>query len=204
MKKLIVLIGAVLIANSAFGQFGLGLDWGVKGGVNFTHLTNSDLDFGTMKMDSKMKTSFYVGVFAEFPFFLDFLGIQPEIIYSRQGNFYKESGIKVWNRANYLNIPVMFKFYVLNDLSVDVGPQFGFLLNGKMKTKTGGTTTKHSTSSDFKTFDLSFGMGLSYRITHSLDASIRYNLGLTKAAKDKNDGDKSKNGALQVGVGYRF
>lgn len=200
MRKLLLAAAALLISGAAFGQFG-NIDWGVKAGMNISGLTNAD---GIMGMgNSKMKPSIYLGLFAEFPLYTDFIAVQPELIYSRQGNRYESGGVKVWDRVNYLNIPVMFKFYVLEKLSVDVGPQFGFRLNAKTKIKN-GSTEKHSLTDDFKGLDLSFGMGASYKINETIDVSFRYNLGLTKAYKYKNDGDKVKNSVIQLGAGYRF
>ena len=52
-------------------------EWGVKAGLNVSGVSNID--------DSKMKASIYVGAFAEFHV-NDWLGIQPEVIYSRSRN----------------------------------------------------------------------------------------------------------------------
>ena len=55
--------------------------------------------------------------------FNDYLAIQPELVYSRQGARDKVNGDKLKLRANYLNIPVLAKLYVLDELSVDLGPE---------------------------------------------------------------------------------
>lgn len=190
MKKLFILIAAAFLTTGAFAQ---NIEYGIKGGFNMASLTDVD--------DAKFKPSFYLGGFVEFGI-NDFLSIQPELVYSRQGVYHKHSGTKSWSRMNYLNLPVMFKLYVLEDLSLDLGPQFGYMLNAKSKVKFGGATVK-SDINDTKDFDVSFGMGLSYKICSNFDISARYNLGLTETF-DHTGGDKVKNSVIQFGVGYRF
>ena len=105
-------------------------------------------------------------------------------------------------RANYLNIPVLAKLYVLDELSVDLGPEFGFALNAKAKYKDGDTTVKHKMN-DINTLAVNFAIGLSYNWDDFM-FSARYNLGLSNAFdKDKYDGN-NKNRVFQLSVGYRF
>lgn len=187
MKKIILIAAALVISTSAFAQF----DWGVKGGLNISGVRDTDYD---------AKPSFYVGAFAEMEF-MYFLSFQVEAVYSRQGGYDKVDGTKQWLRLNYLNIPVLAKFHVIDKLSINTGPQFGFLLGDKLKTKKGGTTIKHSIDGT-KTFDFSWAIGASYRITPKIDIDARYNIGLNKCAKDVDY--KPKNSVFQIGAGYRF
>ena len=82
-------------------------------------------------------------------------------------------------RANYLNIPVLAKLYVLDELSVVLGPEFGFALNSKEKYKDGDTTGKHKMN-DINTLAVNFAIGLSYNWDDFM-FSARYNLGLINA-----------------------
>lgn len=186
MKKMILAVAALLMVGAASAQVP-GFEWGVKGGLNLSNVTNSD---------GKMKPSIYVGAFAEFGV-NDWLGIQPEVVYSRQGT--ADGDLKL--RFNYLNIPVMAKFYVLDQLSVETGPQFGILLNAKMKNKVDGKNVTADVDGA-KNFDVSWGIGASYRFLSNFDATLRYNIGLTKVFDTGTD--TPKNGVLQLGVGYRF
>lgn len=191
MKKLILTVAALTVSTCAFAQLNLG----IKGGLNFSNIRDTHTDF---------KTSIYIGAFSEFHL-NDFLSFQPELIYSRQGGFDKIGGIKYWERLNYLNIPLMAKFYVFEDrLSIDTGPQFGFMLNGRLKAKDGSTVilTKIP-SSERKTFDVSWGFGVSYKLSYRFDVSCRYNLGLTKCL-DSIGNHKPKNGVIQLGAGLRL
>ena len=104
--------------------------------------------------------------------------------------------------ANYINIQVLSKLYVLDELSVDLGPEFGFALNAKAKYKDDGTTVKHKMN-DINTLAVNFAIGLSYNWDDFM-FSARYNLGLSNVFdKDKYDGN-NKNRVFQLSVGYRF
>lgn len=191
MKKIILAAAALLMCS--YGASAQYIGWGVKAGLNVSTITDSD-------GDAKMKPSIYAGVFAEFMLVDDLLSIQPEVVYSRQGNKYKVDGDNFYNRLNYLNVPVMFKLYLINGLSLDLGPQFGFMINSKAVYK--GDATVKEDIDGLKNFDVSFDMGLSYRFIPQMDVTARYNLGLTKVADI--GGAKSKNGVIQVGLGYMF
>lgn len=186
MKKVILLVACLAMSVGAFAQ-----DWsyGLKGGINLANITD---------LDAKMKPSFHIGAFAEYRI-SDFFGIQPEFVYSRQGSFEKVGNVKEWLRFNYINIPVLAKIYVLDGLSVNLGPQFGLLLNSKSKAKGSGSTLTNKIDGS-KGLDVSFAMGLSFNLDYNWFIDARYNLGLT----DVNKHFDGKNGVLQVGVGYRF
>ena len=203
MKKIFLLVACAFMAAGVCAQPKLG----VKAGLNLASISNTDDE----SIKSKMKPSFYAGVFADFQV-LDFMAISPELLYSRQGFYKKSSGegetYKMWYRTNYLNIPVMVKFTFVEGLSIDVGPQFGFNLNGKMKEKWEydgeSGDEKTSTSNAIKTFDFGMNFGVSYMITEKIDVAARYNLGFTEIRKINTSKDSHHNGVLQIGVGYRF
>lgn len=195
MKKLILLTAALLAFCAAKAQFDVNnFTYGAKVGLNATNISNSDM---------KNKLSFHLGAFAEWKL-SDFVGIQPELVYSRQGarDKYDENGskVKVKTRVNYLNIPILAKLYVLEDLSVDLGPQFGFALNAKSKYKVGGHTSKDKITNN-NTFDFSFAVGASYNFDDFI-FSARYNIGLSNMWDKDKVGENLKNHVFQLSVGY--
>lgn len=119
--------------------------------------------------------------------------LQPELLYSGQGY---DTGIDTEGTIalNYLNIPVIAKYYVTKKLSLKAGPQIGFLLSTK-----GGT---HDYKDLFKTTDFGVNLGIGYKIDNSLNFGARYVLGLSNI----NDvgGTTNKNGVFQLSVGYFF
>lgn len=190
MKKLFVLVAALFMFFGTQAQSDITV--GPKVGFNVSNISNSD---------ANSKFSFHLGGFAEFKM-NDFFAIQPELLYSRQGASDKIEGVKYKLRVNYLNIPVLAKLYVLDELSVDLGPEFAFALNAKEKAKAGGTTTKN-TIDDVNTFVVNFAIGLSYN-WEDIMFSARYNLGLSNVFDKDYAGGNNKNHVFQLSVGYRF
>lgn len=191
MKKLFLAMIAFVWVGVVQAQTEITI--GPKLGWNITNISNMS--------DSKNKMSFSVGGFAEFKF-NDYLALQPELLYSRQGFRLKDDGVQSHIRVNYLNIPILAKLYVLEGLSVDLGPQLGFALNGKSKTKHDGTTVKHKIT-NINTCDISFAVGLSYEYEEFM-VSARYNIGLTNVIDKDDAGGNNKNHVFQLSVGYRF
>lgn len=203
MKKFLFVVVAMVVLGSAQAQTvfknkvervtGTEFYFGPKFGFNIASISDGL---------NKSKFSFQLGAFAEFKF-NDLFGLQTELLYSRQGDMGKSHGDKMWWRVNYLNIPVLAKFYVWEGISVDLGPQFGFALNGKSKVKSGGTVVK--TDADYlNTLDVSFAMGLSYDFDMGLVLSARYNLGLTNVFEKDKFGGNNQNRVFQLSAGWKF
>ena len=203
MKKAIVFLAAVALTVSASAQ---NFSYGLKGGLNLSTISKAE--------GAKMKPSIYAGAFAEYKF-NDYFGISPELIYSRQGTTTsikdEFEDMKSQVRLNYINVPVLAKIYLADALSLDLGPQVGFLIGAKSYAKGTIEGEKVDGTTDvkkaFQSVDFSFGMGLTYNIGKFL-VQARYNLGLTDTAKyadgEEKSKDKYRNNVIQVGVGYRF
>lgn len=220
MKKLLFTAAiAVLGFTSANAQE---VQFGVKAGVNLATITGDDIE------DNSSKVGFHVGGVAEIKISEKF-SVQPELIFSQQGtksefsesgefggnSFSYEEELKI--KANYLNLPVMAKFYVAEGLSLEAGPQVGFLLSADAEseftdTETfDGVTTTESGSfeqdvkDEFKSVDFGVGFGAGYKLDSGLNFGLRYNLGLSSIGEDF-DGEEYdvKNNVLQFSVGYMF
>lgn len=174
------------------------IKYGVKAGINVSSISNDS--------DIKSKVGLNLGVFAEYAV-NDIFGIRPEIVYSQQGFRYKDTDYKESDRLNYLNIPILAKLYLPNGFSIELGPQFGFLLaaNAKWEDKSSGTTESgtDSFSEYVNKFDFAAAIGASYEFNSNISVSARYNLGLSNINKDNNL-DTNKNRVLQIGVNYSF
>ncbi|WP_346883610.1 porin family protein [uncultured Algibacter sp.] len=184
MKKLL-LVTAITIFGAATVN-AQDVKFGIKGGLNFATIT------GDNTSKDQIITAFNFGAMAEIKISEKF-SFQPEVLYSGQGY---DTGIDSEGiiALNYLNIPLIAKYYVTKRLSLEAGPQIGFLLSTK-----GGTQDYKDL---FKTTDFGVNFGLGYKLDNGLNFGARYVLGLSNI----NDvgGMTNKNSVLQFTVGYFF
>ncbi len=209
MKKVILSVIAVVtfgFANSQDAKFG------AKLGMNVATLSSKDSD------GIKSKIGLNVGGFVEIKISETF-AFQPELLFSMQGAKSSISTSDVGftytsentGSLNYLNIPLMAKYFVIPKFSIEAGPQIGFLLSAKNEfTSTsnfGGITQTSSNSKDVKesynSVDFGLNLGANYEITENIFAGIRYNLGLSDIAKN-NTGNSIKNSVFSLNAGYKF
>lgn len=214
MKKLLLFAAVTVIGFSAAQSQELRL--GAKAGVNFASIGGDDIG------DLDGLTGFHVGGLVEIPISEKF-SVQPEILYSSQGasEEYSEtifgSTISYESKIKlaYINIPIMAKYYVIDGLSIEAGPQFGILASAKAEAEASGMGQSESIDEDikdaFKTLDIGFGLGAGYRLNNGLFFSARYVLGISNIAEDEdNDPDfddesiKLKNNVIQLSVGFSF
>lgn len=190
MKKIILAATALLFSTGAFAQH---FEYGAKTGLSFAKMTKFE--------DTGFKTGIYAGAFAEYVI-NDFVGVQAELLYSMQGARWEAGNELLRYKFCYVNLPIFAKIYVSKGLSVDLGPQFGYMVSAKIKFKDEVSSVTNNVYDDgnLKKFDISAAIGLSYKFAYGLEASARYNLGLTKVIESKS----SKNSVFQIGLGYRF
>jgi hypothetical protein len=181
MKKLIFALLTLFIGTTAISQE---LDLGVKGGVNFANI--SDVN------NLSSKTGFQAGVFAGVKFG-EKLGIQADVLYSQQGAEFDAGKFDL----NYINVPIVVKYYLVQGLNVQVGPQFGFILDDDIyEIQNGGPSIKTNAEKS----DVSGIVGAGYDFPFGIRLDARYNFGLTDVVKDS----KSKNNVFSVALGYSF
>lgn len=205
MKKILLLAGVALFSFSMQAQE---LRMGAKAGVNFASLGGDETD------DLDGKTGFHIGGLVEIPITEKF-AVQPELLYSALGakveeseeifgeTFTYESKLKL----DYIAIPIMAKYYIIDGLSVELGPQFGILVSAKSETEISGGGESESDEEDLKDFyntlDLGAGIGASYRLPMGVFFSARYVLGFSNINKDSDD-FKNQNNVIQISAGYSF
>lgn len=218
MKKItLTLLGLVAFSTSALAQ--QEVKFGPKAGVNFATLNGDDAE------DSKMQIGFRVGAFAEIKF-NDKFAIQPEILYSAQGAKQESSGSVLGvnyttegnAKLNYINVPIMAKYYVAPSFAIEAGPYVGFLMsaNAEGSATAAGITTEFDDDikDQLKSVDFGVGVGASFNLDNGFFIGARYNLGLSKIGEESTqnvggvevttEAADIKNSVFQVGVGYKF
>ena len=180
MKKIILTVAAVFALTFAHAQDKKksGGDSDMKFGIKAGY-TNSNFTGDVSGLSAN--GGFYVGGLVDFSVSEKF-HVQPELLYSVEGaKDYK---------VNYLRVPIMAKYYVIEGLSLQAGPEIAF--------KAGGDDTIKNA---VKSMDYGLGLGAGYELTNGLMFDARYNLGL---ANISDVGGSVKNVSFQLGLGYRF
>lgn len=204
--------------------------FGAKVGLNLAMQSYTSAYTGAVNPTNDPKVGFHIGGLAEIKL-ADKFAIQPELLVSFEGS--KQSSTfsdfdytsKEEHKVNltYINVPVMFKYYVIDKLSVEAGPQVGILASAKDKyeyTETSsGVVTSSSKTVDvkniYKSVNFGFNIGAGYNFTDHLSAGLRYNIGLSDVGQagtvDYGDGPeaqpkyyKVKNNVFQVSLAYMF
>lgn len=179
------------------------LQLGVRAGYNLSNLSGDLAD----EIDTKSLSGFHIGLFTEFPVAPRF-SIQPEVMYSTQGAKFEGLGSEATLRTQYLNVPVLAKFYVAEGFNLQAGPQIGFLTGAEYQVD-GADDIDVSDNMKGTDFGLLFGAG--YKVAQGVTIDARYNMGLSNTLDDDANVDEGigtdqewKNGVFQVGIGYQF
>lgn len=205
MKRIILTVAAVFAFGFANAQ---DAKFGVKGGLN---LANFEGD--TDGLDMKSKAGFHVGGFVAIKL-SDKFTLQPEVLYSTQGakadNIQQDINGTIYTadvdfNLDYVNVPLMVKYYAAEKFNIEFGPQVGFLTAAKVKATINGNSAEQDVKDQFESVDFGVNVGAGYDFTEKLSAGLRYNLGLSNIAKtEPGDDSKLKNAVFSVSLGYKF
>jgi len=187
MKKSIGLLAFICLL-SAWSAKAQGVEFGLKGGLNFSTLGDSETR-------EQLKLGLHVGGYMTVPVSHNF-EIQPELLYSQQGEISDFEGATY--RYDYINLPVIGKLYLTPSLNVQFGPQLGFLTAARFKKDRVTTDIKD----EINPLDLalSFGIGIEGRSGSNL--AIRYNAGLYDTEKYPRTNLRFPNQVIQISVGH--
>lgn len=161
-----------------------GAQFGVKGGVNFSNLYTENVE------DNNVLTSFNVGVFAALPL-TDLIAIQTEVLYSRKGaelvynNAFAEGTAQF--KLNYIEVPVLLKINITDNLNIHAGPYFAYLIDAEVKNDSDSGIFDFEESydnDDFNKFDMGLAAGIGFDF-NSFGIGARYNYGLSNVGKER-------------------
>ncbi|MFL9845952.1 porin family protein [Flavobacterium rhizosphaerae] len=207
MKKIIFC--STLLLGSLFTN-AQNLTFGIKAGANGSDVINNHPDNG-------FKVGLHFGGVAELHLGEKF-SLQPELLFSQQGcnntEWYINDDLEYVEEEftwilNYVNLPVMVKYYVFENMSIEAGPQVGYLVKTEITYE-----TRYEYSDDEKItmgineminrIDLAAAAGISYKLPFDFTASLRYVLGLNSMVKDIGFSKGPKNSVFQASVTYSF
>lgn len=177
MKNFILIVLTAFLTTSVISQE---IDLGLKAGANFASITDAS--------GLSNRTGFLIGVFAGVRF-SDKLGIQGDLLYSQQGAKLDPKDIDL----NYVNVPIVLKYYLVQGFNLQAGPQFGFIVDDNIKDVLGNVIEAES-------FDLAGVLGLGYDFPFGIRIEGRHNFGLTDVFNNIN----GKNSVTSIAIGYSF
>jgi hypothetical protein len=192
--KTLLLIGLLLpIAASAQELQG---NFGIKAGAALTSVKLT----GTTANIPKQKLDYYGGVTYRLRY--GRLTLQPELLFEEKGGTYErvktgtvgdEQRDTDENHFNYLSLPVLFGYIPTEGLTLQVGPQFGYLTNPGSINSPGSRT------------DFGLAAGVHYDFLDALEKlslHVRYVYGIQNVSTDATY--KAYNRSFQVGIVYNF
>jgi len=186
MKKILVL--AVVTVLGFTNVTAQKIKFGAKGGINIANIN------GDNTSSLEPVAAFNFGLMTEIPISQKF-SFQPEVMFSGQGYSFEGSNGNIV-ALNYLNVPLMAKYYIVKGLSLEAGPQIGYLLSAKNE----GTNVKDG----FKKVDFAANLGVGYKLENGINFGARYNFGLSNINDVSGDPNKFRNSVFQLSIGYFF
>lgn len=156
-KKIFTLLLVTLLNNQTQAQIA---EIGIKGGVNYAN-------FKTDSFDTSAITSYHFGPTLNLKLFKR-VALQGEILYSTVGGKYKkpvDEIVKEYkNELGYLAIPLSLQIGLSDNIYVEAGSQFSFLLSNKNEFDINNENT----------FDLGFFGGIGFRLFKHVNIGARY------------------------------
>lgn len=193
MKKLFWFIVMIIISLNNYAQKKVGL--GLRTGINYSNVSNTNLDY---------KTGLYLSAFLNIQY-SNFYALQPELGYSNQGGKARSSedqDVKI----DYVSLGLTNKFFVFKD------KRFHFLFGVNIDLNYDDNFMKienNSANNDVFFLDLALYGGLGYQFDFGLALEARYKHGLKSILEDDYfllfPIDKAhKNYLFQFGMAYKF
>ena len=175
MKTFITALFFVAFTTLGFSQV---TKYGIRGGMTISNMDYKDAPIN----DNPHRNGFLFGIYVEYGITED-LSVQPELQFSTEGankeNF----------RNDYINLPVLLEYRLLDFMSLGLGPQAGLKV--------------HKDDDGFKNFVFS-GVGLAeFHITEEWSIDARYNYGFSNVF-DEDLPVEAKNNVIQIGINYKL
>jgi hypothetical protein len=199
LLRVVAAVGILFVPVAAQAQ----VSAGVRAGVNL-----ADLALDPEEAESRGLTGFVGGVFVTVPVNPIF-AFQPEALFSQQGTRFREEGVTVKFKLDYVQVPLLGKFRLGPNvpIAVLVGPSLGFRTSASIDAP--GVTDEFNDEFDdtFKRFDFSLVTGVGLDLG-PIVIDGRYSWGLTNIVKEDavapGESGSAKNRVLSLTAGIRF
>lgn len=199
-KRIVFLFVAWLFTGQlAYSQ----INWGIKAGVLYSNNLSKRADFDIG--DKKYKPGYQFGIYSSAHINRK-LNFTTELLYSTKGN--AENYLQENLQLNYINLPLLLGYQLTDYLSLQFGPEMGYLLEAN------SYPSVRIDDIEFYNKRFEFGITSSVQIStlNNLDLCFRYAHGLTSTLDYVGDSlgakieeiIRYKNRSFQLSIGYRF
>lgn len=195
MKKIILLLCAsIFVINVSAQSFG----YGPRIGANASMILDRAYD---------MQYNFNAGAFFELDLSTEW-SVEIAGIYSRQGMKYSKMPISLTKTAetnfklDYVNIPIVAKYYPWKGLNIFLGPELNILTSAKSKTV--GVAGETSLWSQYQKYNISGVAGIGYTWECGFLITAQYSNTLLSIYRSSANMEKTYGGVAQINVGWRF
>ena len=131
MKKIILFIAIVCASTLSFSQ---GVSGGIRLGMN---IANQSISASGITISPNSKIGLMAGGYVTIMTSAKF-GVQPELYYSQMGFSLTSGGQTAKGTYSYLSLPVILKYKLTENFSLEAGPQLSILMSA---TGVNGSTT---------------------------------------------------------------
>ncbi len=173
---------------------------GLKAGLNFSNIASGQLNDGSIP-----RVGVLLGIMGEFPL-NPTISFAPELAYSNQGSVrrFDEMGSNFTNRThiNYINVPLLFKYYLNPSFAMDLGPYVGVNIISKAVSRGGGNRFSENIDG-INLIDAGLSGSISYSLSTNYFIAARYSRGFTSVFDNTADlnGLQARNSVFNLSFG---
>jgi len=183
------------------------ISFGIQGGLNVSSVTNAKPNsYGDNNFSQNSKPGFNLGVFAEIPI-IAMIHFQPEINYSMKGFRANTDQGMLTRSYNFIDVPLLVKFYPIPHFYVFLGPQLSVKLSttDSWTINTPDFTKYERRNNDINQLYAGLALGIGVDVTSHLIFNAGYSADFTNTYKYSGDDTPPfRNQVINIRAGYRF
>ena len=163
---------------------------------------------GLNQVDPKPLPSFFAGAYLNLEI-LDRFQLEPGVYIASRGYQIDRTiagivNLEVTNRSYYLEVPILARVFLTDNLNIYGGPQFALLLSNDFNTDLSALVFQFDFDSEadeaLNKVDFGLTLGLGYALPLGFNVQAGYDLGLVRYSEDI----QAYNGVWKLGAGFTF
>lgn len=179
------------------------IKFGVRAGLNYINNVYVKDNWERLDDEREFRIGYHFGVLSKLNLTAKF-STSLEILYSNQGYYFPRrvvgfNGSSITRESskinyNYLIIPLFIEYHPISKLTIQAGPQIGYLLSAKNKLESETIDLMEWWGKDglldslINRFDFGLGLGCEFRVTEKTLIGLRYFHGLSSLTNNNRTG----------------